>query len=267
MLRPIDVVRCFHNAFRRDISQIDTSVLKIAREGRDLTPIFDRLQIIGEILDYHARGEEAAVFPAVDNIAPLVAKAYIMDHRELDNMVHGLEAIRKAPDLLTTARATAVLNSHLRIHLDKEDVHLYPILRERTTDDRSLQDSAVQRFRPGGDYAEACEAEPGARAVHAVPLLRRCGIRQERADGGGRNLAGGAQDRPRGGGQRRVAARRAGGGEAAEVEPEYVPAGAGGDPAPDGDSQERPAVAAGEVRFGVIHRRDAGKTPGNCLTS
>lgn len=138
MLRPIDVVRCFHNAFRRDMSQIDTSVLNIAREGEDMAPIFNRLQIIGEILDYHARGEEAAVFPAVDNIAPLLAKAYILDHRELDNMVHGLEAIRKAPDPLTTARATAVLNSHLRIHLDKEDVHLYPILRERTTDDEQI---------------------------------------------------------------------------------------------------------------------------------
>ena len=93
-----------------------------------MTPYFDRLQIIGEVLDYHARGEEAAVFPAVDNIAPFLAKAYILDHRELDSMVHGLEAIHKAPDPLTAARATAVLNSHLRIHLDKEDVHLYPIL-------------------------------------------------------------------------------------------------------------------------------------------
>jgi hemerythrin superfamily protein len=100
-----------------------------------MAPYFDRLQIMSEILDYHARGEEAAVFPAVDNIAPFLAKAYILDHRELDSMVHGLEAIRRAPDPLTTARATAVLNSHLRIHLDKEDVHLYPILRERTTDD------------------------------------------------------------------------------------------------------------------------------------
>jgi iron-sulfur cluster repair protein YtfE (RIC family) len=135
LLRPIDVVRFFHNAFRRDMSQIDNSVLKVAREGGDMAPYFDRLQLIGEILDYHARGEEAGVFPAVDNIAPFVAKAYIMDHRELDNMVNGLEAIRKAPDPLTAARATAVLNSHLRIHLDKEDAHLYPILRERTTDD------------------------------------------------------------------------------------------------------------------------------------
>jgi iron-sulfur cluster repair protein YtfE (RIC family) len=120
------------------MSQIDTLVLNIAREGGDMASIFDRLQIMSEILDYHAKGEEAAVFPAVDNIAPLVAKAYIIDHRELDNMVLGLEAIREAPDPLATARATAVLNSHLRIHLNKEDVHLYPILRERTTDDEQV---------------------------------------------------------------------------------------------------------------------------------
>jgi len=89
---------------------------------------------MSEVLDYHARGEEAAVFPAVDNIAPFVARAYLIDHRELDNMVSGLEPIRKTPDPLTATRATAVLHSHLRIHLDKEDAHLYPLFRERTTD-------------------------------------------------------------------------------------------------------------------------------------
>jgi hypothetical protein len=47
-----------------------------------------------EILDYHARGEEAAVFPAVDNVAPLVARAYLMDHGELDKMVESLEAMK-----------------------------------------------------------------------------------------------------------------------------------------------------------------------------
>jgi hypothetical protein len=41
--------------------------------------------------------------------------------------------MRKNPDHLATARATAVLNSHLRIHLDKEDAHLYAILREHAT--------------------------------------------------------------------------------------------------------------------------------------
>jgi iron-sulfur cluster repair protein YtfE (RIC family) len=131
---PLDIVHSLHNAFRRDIFQIDDSVFRIARSGGDLSAVLDRLHIMDEVLDYHARGEEAAVFPAVDNVAPLVAKAYIMDHRELDAMVSGLEAMRKTPDPLTTARATAVLTSHLRIHLDKEDAHLYPILRERTTE-------------------------------------------------------------------------------------------------------------------------------------
>lgn len=133
LLSPIDVVRCFHNAFRRDMSQIDTLALKIAHDDGDTTRLFDRLQVISEILDYHAKGEEEAVFPAIDKIAPLVAQAYILDHRELDNMVNGLDTIREAPDPLTTVRATAVLNSHLRIHLNKEDAYLYPLLRERTT--------------------------------------------------------------------------------------------------------------------------------------
>ena len=62
-----------------------------------------------------------------------------MDHRELDNMVAGLEEMRKARDPLITAKATAVLSAHLRIHLDKEDAHLYAILRERTTESEQAQ--------------------------------------------------------------------------------------------------------------------------------
>ena len=70
----------------------------------------------------------------MDKVAPQVATAYLMDHRELDRMVDGLETIRKNPDPMTAARATAVLDWFLRIHLNKEDAHLYMILRERTTE-------------------------------------------------------------------------------------------------------------------------------------
>jgi hemerythrin-like domain-containing protein len=135
MSGPIDIVLCIHNAFRRDTREIDDAVFKAARSGSDITRVLDRLHITGEILDYHAKGEEEAVFPAVDKVAPLVAKAYLLDHRELDIMIAGLEAMRAAPDALIAARATAVLNAHLRIHLNKEDTHLYPILRERMTED------------------------------------------------------------------------------------------------------------------------------------
>jgi iron-sulfur cluster repair protein YtfE (RIC family) len=137
---PIDIVRCIHNAFRRDTKEIDEAALRVARSGRheDFTPIMNRFQITGEVLDYHARGEEEAVFPAVDAVAPLVSKTYITDHRELDRMVAELESMRTTVDPLSAIRATAVLNSHLRIHLYKEDSHLYPILRERNTLDEQV---------------------------------------------------------------------------------------------------------------------------------
>jgi len=134
MSGPIDIVLCLHNAFRRDTLEANEAAFKAARNGGDMTRVLDRLHVTGEILDYHAKGEEEAVFPALDKVAPLVAKAYFLDHRELDIMVAGLEAMRTAPDSLTAARATAVLNPFLRIHLNKEDAHLYPILRERTTE-------------------------------------------------------------------------------------------------------------------------------------
>jgi Hemerythrin HHE cation binding domain len=132
--RPIDVIRCFHNAFRRDSAQIDDTVNKVAREGGNFASVLDRLHTLNELLDYHARGEEAAVFPAMDKLVPQLATPYLMDHRELDIMTNSLETIRQNPDPLTTARGTAILNSFLRIHLNKEDAHLYAILRERTTD-------------------------------------------------------------------------------------------------------------------------------------
>ncbi len=62
-----------------------------------------------------------------------MAKAYFLDHREFDTMTEGLAKITAASDALVAARETAALTAVLRIHLDKEDAHLYPILSERTS--------------------------------------------------------------------------------------------------------------------------------------
>ena len=139
MSGPLDIVRCIHNAFRRDLFQIDASTFNLAKNGGNMTDIFDRLEIVSEILDYHAQGEEVAVFPALDNLTPHVSQAYFLDHRELDKMVDNLQTMGDKPDPLTTARATAVLESHLRIHLNKEDAHLYPLLAEQTTESEQIE--------------------------------------------------------------------------------------------------------------------------------
>ena len=131
MVAPLDAVTVVHNAFRRDLTEIDEAVYKVARHGGDLSPLIDRLHWFSQILDLHAQGEEEAVFPALDRVAPLLAPLFVDDHREMDTMSEGLSQVVGAPDELAAARAAAVLHSHVRIHLAKEDTYLYPILGKR----------------------------------------------------------------------------------------------------------------------------------------
>ena len=131
MAEPLDVIMAFHNAFRRDMSGIDTAALDSARGKPGLAPTIERFRFFNEVLVWHADGEELAIFPAVEAVAPSVAEAYERDHRGLDAAFDALNSAVFADDALETARATAAFKFHLDIHLAKEDAHLYHIVRER----------------------------------------------------------------------------------------------------------------------------------------
>ena len=110
---------------------IDAAALGSARGKEGLDSAIERFRFFNEILVWHAHGEELAIFPAVEKVAPLVAEAYEKDHRGLDAAFDALNRAYAARDMLETARATAAFRFHLDIHLDKEDTHLYRIFRER----------------------------------------------------------------------------------------------------------------------------------------
>jgi len=131
MTEPIDAVRAFHNAFRNDIHHIDTAAFESAKGTKGLASTIERFRFFNEILVWHAAGEEAAVFPAIEKVAPLVAEPYLMDHLGLDRAYDELTESYFSNDPLKTARATAAFRFHLVIHLDKEDAHLYRIFREK----------------------------------------------------------------------------------------------------------------------------------------
>jgi hypothetical protein len=131
MTEPVDAIRAIHNAFRNDLMHIDTAALESARGTEGLAGTIERFRFFNEILVWHAHGEEIAIFPAVEKVAPLVAEAYEKDHRGLDAAFDALNRAYAARDVLETARATAAFRFHLGIHLDKEDSHLYRIFRER----------------------------------------------------------------------------------------------------------------------------------------
>jgi len=130
MTEPLDGVLAIHNAFRRDMSGIDSAALKAARGESGLAPAIERFRFFNEILDWHAHGEELAIFPALEVVVPSVAEAYVRDHRGLDAAFNALNAAVSAQDPLETARASAAFKFHLDIHLAKEDAHLYRLVRE-----------------------------------------------------------------------------------------------------------------------------------------
>jgi len=133
MTEPLDAVKAIHNAFRRDMDLIDVAALDSARGKAGLGPTIERFRFFNEVLVWHAHGEELAIFPAVEAVAPSVAEAYERDHRGLDAAFEALSSAVSARDGLDTARATAAFKFHLDIHLDKEDAHLYRLMKERVT--------------------------------------------------------------------------------------------------------------------------------------
>lgn len=131
MTHPLDAIMAIHNAFRRDMQMIDTATLEAARGKAGSTSTIERFRFFNEILVWHARGEEAFIYPPLETVAPLVAEAYVMDHHGLDAAYEGLNSAVSSGDLLQTARAGAAFKFHLDLHLKKEDAHLYRLFRER----------------------------------------------------------------------------------------------------------------------------------------
>jgi hypothetical protein len=132
MAEPLDAVTAIHNALRGDIQRIDATALSAARGQSSLALTAERLAFFNEVLVWHHQGEELGIFPVLETVAPSVAEAYLMDHHGLDAASSNLGAAVSARDLLETARATAALKFHLDLHLDKEEAHLYRLMRERT---------------------------------------------------------------------------------------------------------------------------------------
>ena len=133
MAEPMDIILAFHNAFRSDMGVIDAAALDTARGKPGLASTIERFRFFNEMLVWHAHGEEQAIFPALEVVAPLVAEAYERDHRGLDAAYDALNNAVNTHDALDIARATAAFKFHLDIHLGKEDAHLYRLIKERVS--------------------------------------------------------------------------------------------------------------------------------------
>jgi len=130
---PTDAVLAMHNAFRRDIDLIDAAALASAQGAPGLDATVERFRFLNEVLDWHAQGEDAVISPLLESVAPSVYETYERDHRALDLAFEELSQAVSVHDALETARATKAFKFHLKLHLDKEDAHMYRIISERVS--------------------------------------------------------------------------------------------------------------------------------------
>lgn len=128
MSSPLDAIRVFHNAFRADMATIDAAALGAAQGAPGLDATLARFDFMNEVLEWHAEGEEEAVFTALEGIAPRLAWAYDQDHRGLDAAFAEFTRCMSLRDPVQTARATAAFTFHLDLHLAKEDAQVYPLV-------------------------------------------------------------------------------------------------------------------------------------------
>ena len=131
MNSPIDAVVAMHNAFRHDIEIIDRAALESARGKPGLETTVERFRFFNEVLEWHAHGEDTVILPLLESVAPDVYESYERDHRQLDAAFAELNRAVSVRDPLETARATKAFKFYLDAHLDKEDAHLYRLIRER----------------------------------------------------------------------------------------------------------------------------------------
>jgi len=131
MTVPLDAIRAFHNAFRKDLAAMDAAAHAAARGQGSVDLVLNRYSFFSEMLAWHASGEEDHVFTALERVAPLVAEAYERDHRGLDSLSSLLAEATKSKDTLSILHATTVFNFFSTFHLDKEEAHLYRIFNER----------------------------------------------------------------------------------------------------------------------------------------
>jgi Hemerythrin HHE cation binding domain len=144
---PLDLIYVAHQAFRHDIDQIDKAAAAAARGEHDVDATIDRFQFFGEMLSWHAEGEDVGIFPALAPVAPFIVRAYELDHRGLDLAFDGLTAAVEARDAIEIARSTAAFKFHLEMHLYKEDVDLYPVVAQKL--------SPVEQARAVGVFTDA----------------------------------------------------------------------------------------------------------------
>ena len=106
----------------------------VASSENDIEVLKERFDWATYALHYHAAGEDAALFPAIEAKHPGVAMTFDDDHQTDDALVAEmkqlLEATNAQENLSRIARLADQLADRASLHMDKEERLLVPFVEE-----------------------------------------------------------------------------------------------------------------------------------------
>lgn len=136
MAGPLVALEYVHNAIRKEVADLERTLTDLAtNDSARFGPLAERFAALDQFLKDHEHAEESVFFPALEERAPHVVRAYEIDHQSNDELMgriaRSVEGLTRAASS-TEARGVArelhahgvALRATMHLHLRKEEQHL-----------------------------------------------------------------------------------------------------------------------------------------------
>ena len=143
-----------HTALRNELNDLANLAHAVARRENDIEVLKERFAWATYALHYHAAGEDAALFPAVEAKHPGVAMTFDDDHQTDDALVEEMKQLLEADNaqdkLDEIARLADQLADRASLHMDKEERLLVPFVEEHFSmeEQGAILGGMMQAFPP-----------------------------------------------------------------------------------------------------------------------
>lgn len=132
---PIDSLRFVHTALCVEADAFERNVRE-AQKPQDVGALQKGFGILAELSEYHTRGEEVGLFPALKEKSANIEDTYLFDHQDeramfleiQENLVASANGDQKA--LARLRRQSVAFNEHLQTHVRKENELILPFVVE-----------------------------------------------------------------------------------------------------------------------------------------
>ena len=154
MAGPLRSLVFVHTALRKELNGLAVLAHAVAEGESNIEALKERFEWATYALHYHAVGEDAALFPAVEAKHPGVAMTFDDDHQTDDALVTEmkelLEGTNAQDNLDNIARLADQLADRASLHMDKEERLLVPFVEEHFSmeEQGAILGGMMQAFPP-----------------------------------------------------------------------------------------------------------------------